>query len=128
MKNKLFTLTVTLIALMGLTMAVAAQSKLAKYKEVEAVERATVKKPMLPPDKPAPASAVLKCEANNKEFNEKIFVTNTTGATLPAGHTIKYSIVNKQGSFKLTAALPANATLTQSSFPYAGYQPCKAWY
>ena len=129
MKNKRVTLTATLITLMGLSLLVAAQSKLALNKEIgDGVVKPALKLPLPKAETLPSASATLRCETKNKEFNQTIYVTNTTGAMLPAGKLIKYSIFNKQSSFKLSAALPANATLAQESIAYTGGNTCKAWY
>jgi hypothetical protein len=122
MQNKMFTLTATLIALLGLSLFVMAQDK-SKKAPPTAIKNAEIAK-----KGPAPAATFLKCETENKEFGQYIHVTNTTGQSVPAGKTIQYTVKSMKGNFKLASNLAANATLKQSSVPYEGNPTCKAWF
>lgn len=121
MKSKLFTLTVTMIALMGLSLLVSAQVR--KQNNAPVVSKApTIAK--------APnALTYLKCEPYNKEMNQKIFLTNNTANVIKKGTVVKYSINgNGNGNLTLGSDLAVNATITPQSLPYQGQPSCKAWF
>lgn len=122
MQNKMFTLTATLIALLGLSLLVMAQDK-NKTAPPTAIKNAEIVKKA-----PSPVATFLKCETEKKEFGQHIYVTNTTGQALPSGKTIQYSVKSTKGNFKLASSLAANATLKQSAGNYEGGASCKAWF
>jgi hypothetical protein len=122
MQNKMFTLTATLIALLGLSLFVMAQDR------HKIAAPATIKNSGIIKTTPLPVATNLKCETMKKEFGQYIYVTNTTAQALPAGKTIQYSVNSTPGNFKLASNLVPNATLKQSSVSYQGGATCKAWF
>lgn len=120
MKNTLFTLTATLIALMGLSLLVSAQAR--KQNNAPIISKApTIAK--------APnALTYLKCAPYNKEMNEKIFLTNNTANVIKKGTVVKYSISGLNANLTLASDLAVNATITPASVPYQGQPNCKAWF
>lgn len=114
MKSKLFTLTATLIALMGLSVLVAAQGK------AKIVGPLKVNTPRMLTN--------LKCDPYNKEMNQKIILTNNTANVVKKGTVIKYSISNLTGNFTLASDLAVNGQITPQTVSYQGQPSCKAWF
>ena len=120
MKSKLFTLTVTMIALMGLSLLVSAQVR--KQNNAPIVSKAPVIA------KAPNATTYLKCEPYNKEMNQKIFLTNNTANVIKKGTVVKYTISGLNANLTLASDLAVNATITPTSVPYQGQPSCKAWF
>lgn len=114
MKIKLFTLTLLGSAVLSFSLLGMAQDK---AKQNNSALRSI----------PRPKITNLSCQAENKEFGQYIYLTNTTGQTLKKGTKVNYALGLKQGQLNLANDLAANATVKQSSLNYEGSPACKAW-
>lgn len=123
MQSKMFTLTLTLLTLLGLSFIVMAQGKAQNNGNAVRGEQSQSAKMTIP----RPKVINLGCQAEKKEFGQHIFVTNTTGQVIKKNAVVKYAIGTAQGQFALANDLAANATLKQPSASYAGSPACKAW-
>ena len=71
-------------------------------------------------NQPINRAIALSCSAGHGDVAQTIYVTNTTGATIPAGTKIHWKLGTLKGTITLSAALAAGGQVTDLTQPGNG--------